>query len=103
MTRTFRQRLERVKLRGNLRDADLARWVGRRQSTIRGWLAGREPAGTPTELTALYAAIERLEFFISAGRLPLPYVPAKTRIAYLKRLGRVRSSSRVVANTGKGE
>lgn len=89
---SFKDRLEAAKRRGNLRDADLARWFGRRQSTIAGWLGGREPSGTPADLRGLFAELTKLEGMIGSKWLPLAdYVSASHRIAYLAKLKRHRS------------
>lgn len=89
---TFKGRLEAAKRRGNLRDADLARWFGRRQSTIAGWLDGREPSGTPADLRGLFSELTKLEGMIEAKRLPLSqYASAPNRIAYLEKLKRGRA------------
>lgn len=62
MARSFQQRLNSVMERGNLRVADVARWFGRRHSTLRGWVIdGREPAGTPTDVRALFERLVELE------------------------------------------
>jgi len=48
--------------RGNLRVADVARWFGRRHSTVRGWVIdGREPAGTAADVRALFVQLSALE------------------------------------------
>lgn len=47
---------------GNLRVADLARIFGRRHSTLRGWVVdGREPAGTPADIRAIFVTLLKLE------------------------------------------
>ena len=89
---TFKDRLELAKRRGNLRDADLARWFGRRQSTIAGWLDGREPSGTPADLRGLFSELGKLERTIEATHLPLTeYVSASKRIAYIEKLKRKKA------------
>lgn len=48
--------------RGNLRVADVARWFGRRHSTVRGWVIdGREPAGTAADIRGLFEHLVTLE------------------------------------------
>ena len=59
---SFQQRLKTCMRRGNLRVADLARWFGRRHSTLRGWVVdGREPAGTPADVRELFGQLVDLE------------------------------------------
>lgn len=54
---------------GNLRVADVARWFGRRHSTVRGWVVdGREPAGTPKDLRALFERLNALQDFVRERR-----------------------------------
>lgn len=86
MAPTFRERLEAVKEKGNLRDADLARWFDRRHSTVSGWLAGRSPAGPPGDIRDLFSLLVSLEEAISAKKLPLPRMSAVRRWNYLARL-----------------
>lgn len=58
----FQARLVRAMERGNLRVADIARWFGRRHSTVRGWVIdGREPAGTAADVRGLFAHLVQLE------------------------------------------
>lgn len=65
----FQARLTRAMERGNLRVADVARWFGRRHSTVRGWVVdGREPAGTATDTRALFARLVQLEELIRGSR-----------------------------------
>lgn len=85
---SFSERLNAVKRRGNLRDADLARWLGRRQSTVKGWLQGREPAGTPSEIRGLFSEVVKIEAVIASKALPVPWMPSARRIAYMTRLKR---------------
>lgn len=55
--------------RGNLRVADVARWFGRRHSTVRGWVVdGREPAGTATDVRALFARLNELQDLVRLSR-----------------------------------
>ena len=59
---TFQARLKQAMRQGNLRIADLARWFGRRHSTVRGWVVdGRAPAGTEADVRALTSALGVLE------------------------------------------
>lgn len=65
----FQARLTALMERGNLRVADVARWFRRRHSTVRGWVVdGREPAGTPADLRALYKRLNKLSERVSAYR-----------------------------------
>lgn len=55
--------------RGNLRVADVARWFGRRHSTVRGWVVdGRAPAGTATDVRALFARLNELQDLVRLSR-----------------------------------
>lgn len=66
---SFQTRLQKVMERGNLRVADVARWFGRRHSTIRGWVVdGREPAGTATDVRGLFWELNKLEEVIQLAR-----------------------------------
>jgi hypothetical protein len=54
---------------GNLRVADVARWFGRRHSTVRGWVVdGREPAGTAADVRLLFARLNELQDFVREMR-----------------------------------
>lgn len=65
----FQARLLRVMDRGNLRVADVARWFGRRHSTVRGWVVdGREPAGTAADARALFQRLNELRDFVHERR-----------------------------------
>ena len=58
---TFQARLKIAMRKGNLRVSDLARWFGRRHSTIRGWVIdGREPAGTSFDRAGLESLLDQL-------------------------------------------
>jgi hypothetical protein len=62
---TFQERLLAAMEKGNLRTADLARWFGRRHSTVRGWTVdGREPAGTGQDVRNLFNRLVELEGII---------------------------------------
>lgn len=66
---SFQARLTRVMDLGNLRVADVARWFGRRHSTVRGWVVdGREPAGTAADVRALFQRLNELGDFVRERR-----------------------------------
>lgn len=72
---------------GNLRAADLARWFDRRNSTVQGWLQGREPAGPASEIRELFARLVKLEDRIRSRKgLPVPRMSATARIEYIEQL-----------------
>jgi len=80
---TFQEGLLKAMERGNLRVADVARWFGRRHSTARGWVVdGREPAGTPADLRALFARLNELNAEIARSRSLTSY-QLRERIAQL--------------------
>lgn len=66
---SFQARLTRVMDLGNLRVADVARWFGRRHSTVRGWVVdGREPAGTAADVRTLFQQLNELRDFVLERR-----------------------------------
>jgi hypothetical protein len=66
---SFQVRLARVMDLGNLRVADVARWFGRRHSTVRGWVVdGREPAGTAADVRGLFQRLNELQELVRASR-----------------------------------
>lgn len=65
----FASELGKVMRDGNLRVADVARWFGRRHSTVRGWVVdGREPAGTAADTRALFRRLNGLRHLAERQR-----------------------------------
>jgi hypothetical protein len=74
--------------RGNLTVADLARWLGRPDPTVRGWVQrGLKPMGPRQDINDLEYAVFKLEFNIKRKKgFPVPHMSQRDRIAYLKKL-----------------
>lgn len=83
----LKPRLQRVMQDGNLSVADLARWLGRSDPTVRGWVNGIRMAGTSMEQAWISAALNQLERRIKRKQgLPVPRMSQRQRKAYLEEL-----------------
>ena len=70
---------------GNLTGADLARWFGRSDPTVRGWISGNHRlSGAQLDVAYIEAQIDKLERLLrkKAG-LPVPRMAPSARIKYL--------------------
>lgn len=79
---TFQQRLIRAQQAGNLTVADLSRWFGRPDPTVRGWVRrGTEPSGGPQDRLYAETALRVLEAQIADRRgFPLAGTPAQKAV-----------------------
>ena len=86
----LQQRLKAVMQDGNLTVADLARWFGRPDPTVRGWVSnGGSPGGGPIDIKEVEVLLSSLEKLIKSSKaLPLPRLSPSERI---KRLQDIRS------------
>ena len=87
------KRLQNVMRDGNLSISDLARWLGRSFSTVRGWTRGHGMSGTEGDRALVLERLKLIERRIrERAGLPVPHFPpGKTgapslRIAYLNKL-----------------
>lgn len=87
---TFAQRLQAVMRDGNLTGADLARWLGRADPTVRAWLSGKNVMrGPEQDAMEVERLLKTLETAIRQGKvLPVPRLSAPDRIEYLSNLRR---------------
>lgn len=81
---TFQQRLQRAMRDGNLTVADLARWFGRPDPTVRCWVnEGRAPRGANHDVAWIEKRLGELERRIKrAGAMPVG-LARKTRRAMI--------------------
>lgn len=86
----FGQRLQQVMEQGNLRMADLARWFGRPNPTIRGWVKdGLHPHGGPQDVNDTYAMLVKLENYVLRSDL-LPVPKHLSPVNRIKRVNKLR-------------
>lgn len=73
---------------GNLTVADLSRWLGRPDPTVRGWVKNGGGVGGPEQDVAeLERALARLETAIKSQQgFPVPRMSPLNRITYLESL-----------------
>lgn len=85
---TFAERLRAVMLDGNLTGADLARWFGRSDPTVRGWISGdHELRGAQLDVAYIEAQLGKLEKLIKKkSGLPVPQLSRAKRIEHLETL-----------------
>lgn len=85
---SFSDRLRRVMREGNLTGADLARWFGRPDPTVRGWINDeRQFRGAALDQAYVKAQLAKLEKLLGRKQgLPVPRMTLAKRIAYLEGL-----------------
>lgn len=89
MKPTFGNRLEHAMRDGNLTVADLARWFGRPDPTVRGWVRGENPRGAQLDIAYTEARMALLETRIRKRQgLPVPRMPLRDHKAYVLKLAR---------------
>ena len=73
---------------GNLTGADLARWFGRPDPTVRGWISGdHELGGAPLDVADIETRLAKLEGLLKKKQgLPVPRLTPSERIKHLARL-----------------
>lgn len=81
----FQERLRRCLDQGNLRIADLARWLERPNATVSTWVnKGRLPSGPAMEMAWLEARLKTLEKRIKTrDGFPVPRMSLSDRVAYI--------------------
>lgn len=83
---TFATRLERARRRANLTVAELARWLGRPDATVRCWVNGTAPGGPPLDVEHVEALLGLLETLTARRRLPAPRLGRVERAEWLAKL-----------------
>lgn len=73
---------------GNLTVADLARWMGRPDPTVRGWVErGISPSGPARDVAEVKAALARLETKVRAkAGFPVPRLSWNKRREYVEKI-----------------
>ena len=86
--KTFQQRLQRCRERGNLTVADLARWFDRPYTTVRSWLTeGWKPGDGPVTQARMEERLARLEAVVREQAGELRGLPMRERAERLQQLG----------------
>lgn len=87
---TFQQRLKKAMRGGNLRIADLARWLDRPHATVSCWVNdGAQPTGAVLDVEHAEAMLTLLEVLVkNAQGFPVPLMSSRNRKAYLVELRR---------------
>jgi len=84
---TLFERINRLLKEGNLTVADLARWFGRPDPTVRGWAKGQGIGGPPQDVLAISQALADLESRLKQRKgLPVPQMSPRDRIRHLEQL-----------------
>ena len=85
---TFAHRLQSVMEAGNLTAADLARWFGRPDPTVRGWINDEHDlGGAQLDVAHVEVQLNKLECLLKKKQgLPVPQMTRAKRIDYLKKL-----------------
>lgn len=86
--RSTQARLRDVLQAGNLTRTELAAWLTVPYQTLRGWIEkGRAPSGAPLDVRRMFDTLQSIEQRVLKKQgLPVPTLPRKERLAYLKRL-----------------
>lgn len=90
----FSHRLQAIMRDGNLTGADLTRWFGRPDPTVRGWISGdHQLSGGQLDVAYVEAQLVKLERLLKSKRgLPVPQMTRagrKKHLASLDRLTRI--------------
>jgi hypothetical protein len=85
---SFSHRLQHVMEAGNLTGADLARWFGRPDPTVRGWISGDHVlGGAQLDVAYVEAQLIKLEGLLKKKRgLPVPQMTRIKRKQHLDSL-----------------